>query len=277
MTPDEMQSTKAASVKESTSHRPFPVAVACLAALCGLLMSTLGYFEWYRIAHSSVWISDVDEILVTQIASYASYWHPMYLSDPVFVKSSPSIYSWLQLVPGELFCKAFHLQPIRFGLVLRIYGGLAVGFGWFALIWQHIRRSWIALLGAIFILTDSGWLITRPFIYQWKTLASVLFFQSQEVFAGNPAIHRDWRIISPVVVLPFLFLYLWALRRSLEHFTPARVAWSGLAFGLLILVYFYFWTAAGLALVLGLLVDRMRDGERIFTLGGSAVLSGRRK
>ena len=79
-----------------------------------------------------------------------------------------------------------------------------------------------------------------------------------EIFAHNPSIHRDWRIISPVVVLPFLILHIWALRRSVENFSPVRVVCSGLAFGLLFFAYFYFWTAAGLALLLGVFVDRAR-------------------
>ena len=234
----------------------FPVRVACLAALCGLLMSILPYAAWYGVAHSSLWIADADEIQYTIIASHAYHWHPLYLSDPTFVHGGQSLYSWLQLVPGELVCKAFGLRPIRFGLVLRIFGGLAIGFGWYALVWQHTRRPWIALVGAVFPLTDCGWLITRPFVHQWTTLASIWFARSGEIFAHNPSIHRDWRIISPVVVLPFLFLYIWALRRSVESFSPARVVCSGLAFGLLFFAYFYFWTAAGPALLLGILVDR---------------------
>jgi hypothetical protein len=236
----------------------FPLGVACLAALCGLLMSTLPYFAWHRVAHSSIWIADADEIQYTLIASHAYYWHPMYLSDPTFVKGGQSVYSWLQLVPGELVCKAFGLRPIRFGLVLRIFGGLAIGFGWYALVWQHVRRPWIALIGAVFPLTDSGWLVMRPFVHQWTLLASVLLNRSGEIFAHNPSIHRDWRIISPVVVLPFLILHIWALRRSVENFSPVRVVCSGLAFGLLFFAYFYFWTAAGLALLLGVFVDRAR-------------------
>ena len=196
--------------------------------------------------------------LIHRTASHAYHWHPMYLSDPTFVNGGQDIYSWLQLVPGELVCRAFDFRPIRFGLVLRIFGGLAVGFGWYASVWQHVRRPWIPLVGAVFLLTDSGWLIMRPFFYQWTTLARVLLARSGEIFAHNPSIHREWRIISPVVVLPFLFLYLWALRRSVENFSRARVVCSGLAFGLLFFAYFYFWTAAGFALLLGLFVDRAR-------------------
>jgi hypothetical protein len=243
--------------KEPASpRRPFPVLVACLAALCGLLMSTLPYVAWYRAAHSSVWIADADEIQYTEIASNAYFWHPMYLSDPTFVEGGQSVYSWLQLVPGELICKAFALSPVRFGLVLRIFAGLAVGFGWYALLWQHLRRPWVALVGAVFLLTDGGWLVMRPFWYQGTALVRVLLGRSGELFAHNPSIHRDWRIISPAVVLPFLFLYLWAFRRCVANFSIARVVCSGLAFGLLFFAYFYFWTAVGPALLLGILVDR---------------------
>jgi hypothetical protein len=247
-----------APVEALIAGSPFRLRAACLAALCGLLMSTLGYFAWYQVAHSSIWIADDDEILYTEIASHAYYWHPLYLSDPTFAHGGQSIYSWLAIVPGELVCKVFGLQPTRFGLILRIFGGLAIGFGWYALIWQHVRRTWVALVGAVFLLTDSGWLVMRPFVNQWRALASILISHSAALFAHNPAIHREWRIVSPVAVLPFLFLYLWALRRGVEKFSPARVAYSGVAFGVLFFAYFYFWTAAGLALLFGLVVDRAR-------------------
>jgi hypothetical protein len=234
----------------------FPIGIACFAALCGLLMSTLPYFAWYKVAHSSIWIADSDELIYAEVASNAYYQHPVRLSDPTFVNGGQSVYSWLQLVPAELVCKAFALRPIRFGLVLRIFGGLAVGFGWYAIVWQHVRRPWVALVGAVFLLTDSGWLITRPFIYQWTTLWNVVIARSGAVFAHNPSIHREWRIISPIVILPFLFFCLWALRRSVENSSHERLVCSGFAFGLLFYAYFYYWTAAVLALLLGFLLDR---------------------
>ncbi len=236
----------------------FPVRVAVLAALCGLMMSTLPYICWHHVAGSTIWIADADEIQYTLIASHAYYWHPFHLSDPTFVHGSQSVYSWLQLVPAELICKALGLQPIRFGLILRILGGLAVGFGWFAVVWQQARRPWVAFLAALFLITDSGWLMTRPFVRQWMILASIAFHRAGEIFAHNPSIHRDWRIISPVVVLPFLLFYLWALRRSVEEASPARIILSGVAFGLLFFAYFYYWTAAGLALLIAIVVDRAR-------------------
>ncbi|MGB8009379.1 MAG: hypothetical protein WCF48_19795 [Terriglobales bacterium] len=251
----------------------FPLGVACLAALCGLLMSTLPYFAWYRVAHSTVWIADVDEIIYTEVASTAYYLHPWHLSDPTFVKGDQSVYSRLQLIPSELICKAFAVRPIRFGLVLRILGGVAIGFGWYSIIWQHVRRPWVALVGALFPLTDGGWMFMRPFIFQWHSLTSVLLSHATGLFAHSPHLHNEWRVISPVAVLPFLLLYLWLLRRSVEHFSRSRVIWSGLALGLLINDYFYFWTAAGLALILGLSLDPGR-WRAYFHTGWVGVLVG---
>ena len=241
---------------ESKADSSFRVSAVLLATLCGLLMSTLPYLCWYVAAHSWIWIADADEIQYTLIASHAYYWHPFYLSDPTFVHGGQSVYSWLQLVPGELFCKALGLQPIRFGLVLRIFGGLALGLGWYSVIWQHVRRPWLALLGAAFILTDCGWLQTRPFVRQWTILVSIVLHRAGDIFAHSPDIYHDWRIISPVVVLPFLLFYLWALRRSVENGSWSRIVCSGFALGLLFFAYFYYWTAVGVALGLGLLVDR---------------------
>lgn len=244
-----------------------------LAALCGLVMSTLPYVCWYAVAHSSFWIADADELLYALSASHAYYWHPFYLSDPTFAHGGQWIYSSLQIVPAELICRALGLQPIRFGLILRIFGGLAVGFGWYVMVWQFVRRPWVALLGAVFLMTDCGWLVNRPFVRQWWILASVLLHRSAEIFAGSPAIHREWRIVSPVAVLPFLLFYLWALRRSVDDSSRARVFCSGVAFGLLIFSFFYYWTAAGLALAIGLAVDRPRWRAYLYT-GLIGVLVG---
>lgn len=268
-----MTSSAARSTAGFAVAPSFGVSAALLCGLCGLLMSTLPYVCWYTVAHSSLWIADVDELVYTLTASHAYYWHPFYLSDPTFVHGGQSVYSWLQLIPAELVCKALGLSPIRFGLILRIFGGLAVGLGWYAVIWQHVRRPWVATLGAAFVLTDSGWLVTRPFVRQWTILTSIVFHRAGEIFAHDPSIHHNWRIISPVVVLPFLLFYLWALRRSVDHFSPAKIICSGFAFGLLFFVYFYYWTAAGLALALGLVVDRAR-WRTYFHTGWIGVLLG---
>jgi len=236
----------------------FPKKIALLAAVCGLLMSTLPYLCWYATTHSGIWLADADEIQYTLIASHAYHWHPLYLSDPTFVHGSQSVYSWVQLVPAELICKTLGLAPIRFGLILRILGGLAIGWGWYAVVWQHVRRTWAAFFAALFLITDCGWLLTRPVVRQWSIAASVAFHRAGDIFAHNPSIYRDWRIISPVVVLPFLLLYLWMLRAAIDEPSKTRIACSGIAFGILFLAYFYYWTAAGFALVLGLIVDRAR-------------------
>jgi hypothetical protein len=229
-------------------------------------MSILPYLSWYAVAHSSIWIADADEILYAINVSNSYYRHPTYLSDPTFANGGRSIYSWLQLVPAELICKALKLQPIRFGLIVRIFGGLAVGFGWYAVLWQHVRRPWAAFLAAVFLMTDGGWIVMRPFVYQWGTLASVLFSRAGDVFGYNPSIHREWRIISPVVILPFLLFYLLALRGSVEKpSSHKRLVCSGVAFGLLFYAYFYYWTAAGLALLLGIATDRGRWRTYFYT------------
>ena len=189
-------------------------------------MSTLPYFAWQRVAHSSVWIADSDEIMYTEVASHAYRWHPMYLSDPTFVGGGQSVYSWLQLVPGEIVCKILRLRPIRFGLVLRIIGGLAIGFGWYALMGQSVRRPGIALVGAVFLLTDCGWLVTRPFVHQWATLASVLFDHPGELFAHQPSIHASgesfprWLFYLFCSSIYMRFGAAWRTFRARELFVP---------------------------------------------------------
>lgn len=255
------------------SSAGFPTRLALLSAFFGMLMAVLPYLCWYAVAHSTLWIENVDEVWYALLVSHAYYWHPFYLSDPTFLHGGQAAYSWLQLVPAELVAKALGLAPIRFDLILRLFGGLAIGFGWYAVIWQHLRRCWATFLGALFLLTDSGWLQLRPFLRQASLLAEVLLHRATEIFAGNPAIHREWRIISPIAVLPFLLLYLFALRRSIDEPSRRTLLCSGLAFGLLFYAYLYYWTAAGLALLLGIIFDRAR-WRTYFHTGWIGVVAG---
>lgn len=236
----------------------FPFRLALLSACVGLLMAVLPYLCWYAVAHSTLWIENVDEIQYALQVSHAYYWHPFHLSDPTFLHGGQSVYAWLQLLPAELIAKAVGLPPIRFGLILRLLGGLAIGFGWYAVLWQHLRRPWAAFFGALFLLTDSGWLQLRPLLRQVSLFAEVALHRATDIFAGNPAIHREWRIISPIAVLPFLLLFLFALRRSIDEPSRRALLYSGLAFGLLFYAYFYYWTAVGLALLLGIVFERAR-------------------
>ena len=78
------------------------------------------------------------------------------------------------------------------------------------------------------------------------------------ILAGIPGVCPQWRIITPGVSFAFLLFHLWLVARARARPTWLRIVGAGIGFGLLVHTYFYYWTAAGLALVLALVLDAGR-------------------
>ena len=66
------------------------------------------------------------------------------------------------------------------------------------------------------------------------------------LFASKPLIFRQFRIATPCLTMPYLLLFigLHACARRVPSWR--RQITSGVGFGLLFYVYFYYWTAAAL-------------------------------
>jgi hypothetical protein len=67
--------------------------------------------------------------------------------------------------------------------------------------------------------------------------------------------HVEWRVVNPAMTMAYLIILIWAVLQAREAPTCWRIAWAGASFGLLFYVYFHYWTAVGLALVLALGLD----------------------
>jgi hypothetical protein len=228
----------------------FVALLVCI--LFGLAMSLMPYFVWHGI-----WIADNDEMLYLSYAGQAYVNHPAYLSDPVFVSGGQTIYPRLLFVPGILTAKLFGLGPLGVSIVWRVWAGISIAVGWFFVSRFYTKKTWQACALTAVLLADSGLVEKQPIVRQFILSAKVLLGQAQDVFASwMPIMQREWRITSPGLTLGFLLLHIWLMARAREVPDRKRIFLAGVGLGILFYAYFYFWTAACVALLIALVLDR---------------------
>ncbi len=93
---------------------------------------------------------------------------------------------------------------------------------------------------------------------------------ADHLLASKPNLMPHWRIMTPGLSLAYLLLYVLALLRALDHRTRSSLLVAGVACGLLFHVYFYYWTAAGLSLLLCAVF--LRSERQVFLATGSIGL-----
>jgi hypothetical protein len=240
---------------------------AALCILVGIALSILPHLLWWPRLGAPIWIADLDDLMYLTFASQAYENHPAYLGNPNHVSGVPSMYPWLQFVPGILVAKALGLGPLGINFVWRVWAGFSIALGWFLLLRHYVGRPWVAAGLTIFLLADIGLLAGRPLVNQATYLVRLVTGDGERhfvttpvlgnvpVLAGIPGVCPQWRIITPGLNLVFLLMYLWLLARARTKPTWPRIVGAGVGFGLLFYAYFYYWTAAGLALVFALVLD----------------------
>ena len=229
-------------------------ALACVGA--GILLSVLPHLAWWREVGEPVWVADHDEVFYLQVGSQAYFNHPVRLADPVRAETGASIYKPLPLVPGVLAARAMSLGPQGIGLAWRIWAGATIGLAWFFLA-RHFSegRAGFALALAILLMADGGLVEGRPLIQQAKVTARIQQGHTEALFRTKPVIHPQWRISTPGVTMAYLILFVLLVAKARDNPTLGRIAPAGIAYGLLFHVYFYYWTAATLALGIVWLFD----------------------
>jgi hypothetical protein len=256
------QNTRAAATGRVTL-----LSAALLAPLVtvffGCLISVLPHLVW-----GGVWIADNDELLYLSYAGHSYFDHPGYLEDSATLTSQPTFYPWLQMVPGILVAKLLALGPLGISVIWRIWAGISIAIGWYLLTKLYTRSSWGAAAMTTFLLADVGVLTARPLVRQFLVSIQVLLGQAHGVLDTNPMIHPEWRIITPSMSLSYLLLHMWLTGRAREIPNRTRIVFAGLGFGILFYAYFYYWTAAALALGIVLLLDK---GMRRVYLGIACI------
>ena len=235
----------------------------------GLFIAFAGSILSSRRAHGVSFIAGGDTVLYLQFAAQAR--RSGALADPA-TGAALTLYPKLIFVPPGLLARAAGLPPLAMLTLWRLWAGLSLAGGFYAVFYLWFRRSWVAALGAACVLAEPGaaWL-------RWLAGVILGWFRGGGMPLA-PSLQPLWRIVDPAdslaVLLLFAALLIAARRREDARPTAPHPWWRDLwlwaaacGLGLSFYTLFYDWTAAGLALVLVLLVDR--QGRRLYLAVGS--------
>ena len=227
-----------------------------LCALLGGLISALPNLISALQSGSPVWIADNDEYTIAFLSTQSYLHHPWRFSDPALPPGQGhASYSWIVFAPGILTAKVLGTGPGSVMFLMRLWGGVSLGMAWFLLIGGFVREEWLAASCAIFFLCDAGVLAIRPIIRPLMVSFELLQGKGQELFATNPQLHPEWRIMTPALNMGVAIFYLFLLQRARRNHSRATICAAGAALGLLIWSFFYFWTACIAGLAISFLVD----------------------
>lgn len=239
------------------------------AMIVGLVISVWPHLQALWNSGNAAWVADYDDRFYLSVGSQAYFNHPLYLSDPVRATGGPSLYKPLPLLPGVWLARLAGVGPLGVGIAWRVLAGLSIGAAWYLLLRRTSSAPLVALGVAVLFLSDGGLTEGRPIFRQVRNITHVATGHTQNLFDRNPRLHPEWRISTPGVTMVYLLAFLWAMAFLRERPTLRRVAIASAAFGLLFYVYFYYWTAAGLALLIACAIDRVncRHYLMVGTLG----------
>ncbi len=251
-------------------------AVAALTCVVlGTFLAVAPHLARLATVGHADYIADTDDLLYLAIGRFPYHGEPG-LRDP-FARAEegvPSLYSWAQFVPLAWTTRALGLPPILMAIVWRLVGGSLLGlstFGLFRALMAGVRRPTAWALGlSIAVLCDPGVVTGRTLIGSFDLL--------RELTLGAEAIDYSrrlgqYRVVTPLLTLPVLFGLIAMMLGGPGR--RARWAVAAVLLGLLVHLYFFFWTAAVAALAIyacGLLasagLDRGARRDRLIELAG---------
>jgi hypothetical protein len=252
----------------SLKRTEYYAALLCISV--GVLMSSLPHFvAWWKTGDFA-WIADNDEIYYLAVASQAYFNHPAKLTDPVRAGEGPSLYKPLPLLPGILASRTLQLGPLGIAFVWRVSAGAIMGLAWYILLRRQLGRTWISVACAIILLTDGGLIGGQLLFRQAINFSKIMAGLGDSLLAAKPPFHPEWRICTPALTMAYLIVMIWAVSEARNAPSRLRIVLAGLTFGCLFYVYFYYWTAAGLAMLIAMALDsgHRRTYFQIGLIGG---------
>jgi hypothetical protein len=247
------------------------IAISCVL-LVGLFLSMLPHLLRWSQTGSAQWLCDTDELVpYGQILAHSSRMHPWKMGDPALPSGGASMYPWIQLGPWTLLANWTGVGPIGAFALMRFYAGLTVGLGLYLI----LRTPGRAMLGAaltVIVLSDHGFTSGIPFVKHWMSVVQIATGNPSEALNGWAGVMRQFRLITPGLSFLSLALVLFTLMRVRERPTTGRIWAAGLALGLCIVTYFFYWTTAVSAIGLLAILDRRswKTYAAILVIGGIA-------
>lgn len=241
------------------------IAPLLVCILFCIFMSILPHLVWWAQTGQPVWIADQDDAMNLALSANAYHNHPAYLSDILRPSGGDCIYPNLQFIPFVVMAKLFRLPPVYISLLWRVWAGIALSGSLYLLLNLFLRRPWFAAAITVLLLFDFGFAFANIGVRHFTVLLNFLTGNGQAYLDGNSQFTQPWRVMSPAVTLPFVFLHLWFQFRARSAPTTVRILLAGASFGLLFYVYLYYWTAVGLGLILSAFLDRGHRRTHLLT------------
>jgi hypothetical protein len=251
------------------------LAFALSCAVLGCLVAVMPHIA-NRIAYGSwEYISSHDDLLYIAF-SKGAYWGGSSLRDP-FIDSSrnvPTLYSWLQFTPFAKLAAVVSLPVTLIPLLWRTMGGLLLGPALYflcrvLLLPLAAARQW-AFWCSLVCLSDIGFTKGR---FVLDNISALSHLASGSWVTTNPDFAATYRVVSPLVNLPFLLGLAACVSVAQLRGWRWRVA-GGLFFGITIALYFFNWTAALVALAGIFAVRLIYSRQNAFRVAAVLVIGG---
>lgn len=235
----------------------------------GFIFSFLPYLIWWHSTGQFVYIADPDNEYYLQLASRLYFGNPFAMRD-VVMPSQPVMYQSLQFFPAVLVALMFRLPVLDVGLIWHFWSAAAMAIVLYYVFLHWLRYPWAACACAIIILADAGTVTAGPLVFQVKNTLQAVTGHLPTLYGGQDLLGQ-WRFIDPAIGLPLLWLQVLAVSSAVEGSHSRRaVACAGIFTALLFYTWFFYWSAAVVALGLALILQRgaRRAYAEILGIGG---------
>ncbi len=219
------------------------------SALIGLVLAVIPHFASYARYGTFEYLVDNDDVAYLAVAR-APYYGDYKLRDPYsgHWEQVPAPYAWMQFVPLAKLAASLGVPLILSSLMWRVIGGIILGCSLFLLFRRVLactsRPTAWALGCAIICLADAGFIQGHLLLRNFTFVPHMLNGTTPLPMAN--AIPQ-YRIVTPLLNLPFVLL----LAASLTLIGRTSFKWvviGAASLAMCLLLYFYFWTAAAVAL-----------------------------
>ena len=223
----------------------FDVAACLSCCVLGLILAIEPHLAMCFQNGALDYLADNDDVLYLTIARppYHGEWT---LRDPFLPQreSMPTLYAWTQFVPLSKLARLLRLPLPLNGLLWRGLGGPLLGFSVYFLFRRLLANTrhpvaWSLGCAAV-CLSDAGFEQGRFLI---QNLVLVRQMMSGTTPFDKPDGLPQYRVVTPLLNLPFLLLLLAVLVSGIDRWKANLIAGIALL-GLCFQLYFFFWTAA---------------------------------